>query len=166
MEGGYFASPGLYCLLITHPTIVLPGGGGGGPAGGGGAKEFHVSLVPHPLIATVFHNQQRSRARDLRDAAPFIVPIRAAGPFYLESTATDFAHEFVHGTRGLNSLCKRMESLSASARYKVNCFSLDVTLKDDESLLDFLLRNNASEEYIEAARRLEEARKVLLESSN
>jgi hypothetical protein len=159
MESWYFASPGIYCILITHNNNNPNG------TGGGGAKEFHVSLASVALIATVLHNQQKSIARDLREAAPFLFPIRAAGPFYLESTAKNFAHEFVHGTRGLNSLCKRMEKLSASASYNVKCYSLDVPLEHGDSLPLFLKRHGASQEYIEAAIRLEEARNVLLSSS-
>ncbi len=142
-------SIGVYCIIITHPCIKTQ-------------KDFHVSLAHNPLRATALHNQRRSAARDLREAAPFCYPIRITGPFFHEGRAKQFADELVHGTRGLASLCRRMENLSGIFPYFVPCYSIDVALEKGDSLYAFLERGGAPREYLEAVERLEEAKRVLL----
>ena len=70
-----------------------------------------MSLVHSPFRAISMHNKKESEATDLHDAAPYCYPKRIVGPFYTEERAKQFSHELIHGTRGLESLCKQLDRM-------------------------------------------------------
>jgi hypothetical protein len=138
----------LYCVIIRHP-FKSP------------QKVFTVILARDPFLAVTLHNQERSQATDMHSAAPFCYLERVAGPFFYDRFAKRFAHELVHGIRGLPSLCRRIEHLAD--QYGVACYSSDVPLQ--EPVRAFLERKGAPEEYLEAADRMEHAAEVLLDAA-
>jgi hypothetical protein len=137
----------MYCVIIRHPFKSAQ-------------KVFIVVLCEDPFLAVTCYNQRRAQAADLRDAAPFCYPERVAGPMYLDERAKLFAHKLVHGTRGLASVCRRMEALAAE--FNIPCYSPNVPLPQGQTLGSYLAKAGAPAPYLEAVELYEEAAMVLL----
>lgn len=137
-------STDLYCFIVTHPFEDKP-------------RAFLTTLANEPFHVVARHNQKTCTATDLRDAAPFCYLARIAGPFIYERSGKYFAHDLIHGTRGVKPLCDRIELLANA--YGVSCYSMDVPL--GIPLPQFLAQHGATARWIEAATRLEEAQRVL-----
>jgi hypothetical protein len=107
------------------------------------------------------HNKKESEATDLHDAAPYCYPKRIVGPFYTEERAKQFSHELIHGTRGLESLCKQLDRMLLEPRYNdLSYYGSDAPL--EEGLLSYLQKHDAPPAWLDACRMLDEAAEVLV----
>ncbi len=135
----------LYCLIVCRPHKTTT------------QRPFHILLAGDPFGAVSQHNQQRSRATDMHDAAPFCYIEQVAGPLPSDESGMQFAHQLVHGCRGLPSLCRRMEELATA--HGVPCYSARVPL--DEAVPGYVERAGLSPVFVETARTFERAARIL-----
>jgi len=136
---------GVFCAVVAHGLSP-------------GKKGFHTLLAADPLAALVLHNQRAAQVRVTRTAAPYCYPLMVAGPFYVEEAARNFAHDAVHGTRGLASFCRQFAELAQ--QYRVPLYA--DTVVPPEGIAAFLCAHGAPRAYRDALAVLEEAARVLL----
>ncbi len=177
----------LYLTIITHPFQSMPPSSWVGHRGGGGdknnehqpppwhdttsllsqpLKNFHISICSDPRVAVARHNQKRTMATDLHDAAPWCYPALAIGPFFTPELAQLFSHVLYHGTRGLPAIRNALHILlfeqGWAAEHKLTLYDETTGLPGGLSLIEYLALNDAPDDYMDICRVYDEACDVLL----
>jgi len=129
-------------------------------------RNHLIRLVQSPFYSIMRHNRQESEATDLHVAAPFCYAKRLVGVFYSEVIVTRFLHYLIRGTRGLDSLCRRMDDLMSWPCFNsLQYYGPQPGAPIPKNIPAYLAQHGAPQEWIEKATIYEEAAHTLLGTS-
>ena len=132
-------------------------------------KNFHISICSNPHQAVARHNQKRTVATDLHDAAPWCYLDMVVGPFFTTELAQVFSHILLHGTRGRDSIVKAARFLlfekGWAAEHSLQLHDSEEPLPEGLSLAEYLDAYDAPPDYMEVVHVLDNAVEEILMAS-